>query len=634
MPSFTKLNLDQRILNALEKKGYTTPTPIQFQAIPHILEGKDILGIAQTGTGKTAAFSLPILDNLTKSNNRVKPNQIRVLILTPTRELASQIAENISGYGKELGFRHAVIFGGVAINPQIKTMSQGLDILIATPGRLLDLMNQGHVRYSNLEIFVLDEADRMLDMGFIHDVKKIIKKLPEKRQTLFFSATMPEAIAELADSILTNPAKIEVTPQATTVDRIDQRINLVAKGNKQLLLKKILKQEDVESVLVFSKTKHGANRIVQYLESESIKVAAIHGNKSQAAREKALSGFRAGSIKVLVATDIAARGIDVPGISHVINYDIPNDPESYVHRIGRTARAGKEGIAISFCDPSEKSLLRAVEKLIKFQIPVDESHPLHGVESSTPYVKADPRHTNVNNRNKSAARAESTREANERNRSSRPDTARSRDDRAKFTKRDDGRDDRRDDRNFNSRSEEDLDLKFNQEKSNVNREAFSGYKPKFGANGKRFNKDSSRFSSGKSSGGFSGDSSRPRFGEGRSDGARSDRGGFGENSRPRFSSAAGGRSEGVRSDRGGFGENSRPRFSSANGGRSEGGRSENRPSRFDNTPVADTYVSNKDGRRTDRAAPSGKGKNFSYAGVRERKIGGAKKKPFGKSWKS
>jgi ATP-dependent RNA helicase RhlE len=279
MPSFTKLNLDQRILNALEKKGYTTPTPIQFQAIPHILEGKDILGIAQTGTGKTAAFSLPILDNLTKSNNRVKPNQIRVLILTPTRELASQIAENISGYGKELGFRHAVIFGGVAINPQIKTMSQGLDILIATPGRLLDLMNQGHVRYSNLEIFVLDEADRMLDMGFIHDVKKIIKKLPEKRQTLFFSATMPEAIAELADSILTNPAKIEVTPQSTTVDRIDQRINLVAKGNKQLLLKKILKQEDVESVLVFSKTKHGANRIVQYLESESIKVAAIHGNK-------------------------------------------------------------------------------------------------------------------------------------------------------------------------------------------------------------------------------------------------------------------------------------------------------------------------------------------------------------------
>ena len=381
MPDFKKLKLSPEILAALAEKGYTTPTPIQKQAIPHLLEGRDLLGIAQTGTGKTAAFALPILDNLVKSAHKVRPYCIRTLILTPTRELASQIAENIEVYGKAFGLKSAVIFGGVSEKPQIKNLSQGLDIVIATPGRLLDLMNRAHVRYAQLEIFVLDEADRMLDMGFINDVKKIVAKLPEKKQTLFFSATMPETISSLATSILKNPVTVEVTPQSTTVEKIDQKIHLVAKGNKPMLLKSILKQDEVKNVLVFSKTKHGANKVVEHLEKHSISVAAIHGNKSQGAREKALSGFRLGEIKVLVATDIAARGIDVPGISHVINYDIPIDPESYVHRIGRTARAGKEGVAISFCDPSEHKLLQAVEKTIRYKIPVDDSHPYHGVDA-------------------------------------------------------------------------------------------------------------------------------------------------------------------------------------------------------------------------------------------------------------
>lgn len=379
MPSFSKLDLNPKILVALEAKGYNIPTPIQFQAIPPLLEGRDILGIAQTGTGKTAAFSLPILHNLAKSNVAVKNNSVRTLILTPTRELASQIAENIEAYGTNLGLRYAVVFGGVSERPQIATMQSGVDILIATPGRLLDLMNQGHIRYSQLEILVLDEADRMLDMGFINDVKKIIAKVPENRQTLFFSATMPETISNLANSILKNPVTIEITPQSTTVERIEQKLNFVEKSNKLSLLKSILKQEEATSVLVFSKTKHGANRIVEFLEKNAITVAAIHGNKSQGAREKALSNFREGKVQVLVATDIAARGIDVPAISHVINYDIPMDPESYVHRIGRTARAGRQGIAISFCDTSEKKLLQAVEKAIRFKIPVDESHPFHGV---------------------------------------------------------------------------------------------------------------------------------------------------------------------------------------------------------------------------------------------------------------
>ena len=384
MTDFKKLNLSTKILSSLNAKGYTHPTPIQKESIPYLLEGRDLLGIAQTGTGKTASFALPILDNLTKSANKVKPNGVRSLILTPTRELASQITDNINRYGSGLGLRHKVIFGGVNIKNQISDMQQGFDILIATPGRLLDLMKQGQVRYAQLEIFVLDEADRMLDMGFIHDVKKIIAKLPPKRQTMLFSATMPNSISTLAESILDNPIKVEVTPASSTVEKIDQKMNLVQKSNKLPLLTEILKQEDAKSVLIFSKTKHGANKIVKYLDDNSVDAAAIHGNKSQSAREKALDNFRKGKNKVLVATDIAARGIDVPDITHVINFDIPQDPESYVHRIGRTARAGKSGIAISFCDPSENQLLKAVEKVIKFQIPVDDSHKFHGVKPSAP----------------------------------------------------------------------------------------------------------------------------------------------------------------------------------------------------------------------------------------------------------
>jgi ATP-dependent RNA helicase RhlE len=384
MIDFKKLNLSTKILNALDAKGYTHPTPIQKESIPHLLKGRDLLGIAQTGTGKTAAFALPTLDNLTKNANKVRPNGIRSLVLTPTRELASQIADNIDRYGSSLGLRHKVIFGGVNIRNQIRSMQQGFDILIATPGRLLDLMKQGQVCYTQLEIFVLDEADRMLDMGFIHDVKKIIAKLPPKRQTMLFSATMPNDISSLAESILDNPLKVEVTPESSTVEKIDQRVNLVQKSDKLPLLKDILMQEDAKSVLIFSKTKHGANKVVEYLAEKSIIAAAIHGNKSQGAREKALDNFRKGKNKVLVATDIAARGIDVPDITHVINFDIPQDPESYVHRIGRTARAGRSGIAISFCDQSESYLLKSVEKIIKFKIPIDDSHKFHNVKPNKP----------------------------------------------------------------------------------------------------------------------------------------------------------------------------------------------------------------------------------------------------------
>lgn len=383
MTTFTELGLDPKILSALDAKGYTTPTPIQLQAIPHLLQGKDILGIAQTGTGKTAAFSLPILDNLTKSGKTVKSGCVRTLILTPTRELASQIAENIELYGKELKLRHAVIFGGVSERPQITKLQRGVDILIATPGRLLDLSNQGYIRFMNLEILVLDEADRMLDMGFINDIKKIITKIPERRQTLFFSATMPSVISGLADKILKDPVKVEITPQSTTVERIDQKINYVEKSNKLALLKRIVKEEEeATSVLVFCRTKHGSDRVEEFLRRGGVAVAAIHGNKSQGARERALGSFRDGAVQVLIATDIAARGIDVPSISHVINYDIPMDPESYVHRIGRTARAGRQGVAISFCDPSEEKLLVAVEKAINYKIPVDETHPFHDVAPS------------------------------------------------------------------------------------------------------------------------------------------------------------------------------------------------------------------------------------------------------------
>lgn len=379
MSSFKSLNLQPSILKALDSKGYKKPTPIQEMSIPHLLEGGDILGIAQTGTGKTAAFSLPILHNLSSKKVKTKAARMRCLILTPTRELASQIEDNIKLYGKGLGISSAVIFGGVSSRPQIMKLSKGTDIIIATPGRLLDLMGEGHVLFEQIETFVLDEADRMLDMGFINDVKKVIAKLPKKRQTLLFSATMPQDIAELSKSLLVNPKRVEVTPESTTVEKIDQKINFVERANKPGLLKSILKDKKINHVLVFTRTKHGANRVVQHLEREEISSAAIHGNKSQGARERALNGFRDGKLRVLVATDIAARGIDVSSITHVINYNLPDDPKSYVHRIGRTARAGREGIAISFCDPTERKLLKDIEKCINYQIPVDETHEYHGV---------------------------------------------------------------------------------------------------------------------------------------------------------------------------------------------------------------------------------------------------------------
>lgn len=379
MIDFKSLNLHASILEALETKGYINPTPIQAQAIPHLLENRDLLGIAQTGTGKTAAFSLPIINRLGTNKLKVKPARMRTLILTPTRELASQIDENIKSYSKGLKISSTVIFGGVSPRPQIMAMSKGVDILVATPGRLLDLMGDGHILFEQLEVFVLDEADRMLDMGFIRDIKKVIAKLPKVRQTLLFSATMPNDIAELANSLLKDPVRVEVTPQSTTVEKIDQKLCLVDRTNKPLLLKSILDDKNIESVLVFTRTKHGANRVVKHLEDAGIGAAAIHGNKSQGARERALDYFKRGKIRALVATDIAARGIDISNITHVINYDLPNDPKSYVHRIGRTARAGRDGIAISFCDETEVKLLKDIEKLTKMKIDVDTTQPFHGV---------------------------------------------------------------------------------------------------------------------------------------------------------------------------------------------------------------------------------------------------------------
>ena len=377
MKNFELLGLLPSIEKAIKNKGYTTPTPIQAQAIPHLLEGKDLLGIAQTGTGKTAAFSLPILNRLGKNKLKVKSKRTRVLILTPTRELASQIELNIKTYGIGLGLSTKVVFGGVGINPQVKALSQGIDIVVATPGRLLDLIGSKDILFDQLEVFVLDEADRMLDMGFIHDVKKIISLLPKQKQTLLFSATMPKDIAKLAGTLLHKPERVEVTPESTTVEKIEQKVSFLNKDNKLKLLEKILKEDEVNSVLIFTRTKHGADKVVRKLEMADIKAAAIHGNKSQNNRERALSKFRSGELKVLVATDIAARGIDVDHVSHVINFNLPEDPKSYVHRIGRTARAGRAGHAISFCDGSELKYLRQIEKHIKVKIPIDLEQPYH-----------------------------------------------------------------------------------------------------------------------------------------------------------------------------------------------------------------------------------------------------------------
>jgi ATP-dependent RNA helicase RhlE len=335
------------------------------------------MGGAQTGTGKTAAFGLPILQHLATSRNNPGPKRARVLILTPTRELAAQIDDSLRIYGRHLKLRRALVFGGVGQNPQVNTMARGVDILVATPGRLLDLMGQGHIRLDRLEVFVLDEADRMLDMGFIHDVKRVIAALPPKRQSLFFSATMAPEIVKLAHSMLTNPVKVEVNPPATTVERVDQKVMFVSRPDKRKLLAHILKDPAVSRVLVFTRTKHGANKVVRQLEQKGIEAEAIHGNKSQTARTRAMDNFRRGRTRVLVATDIAARGIDVEGISHVINFDLPNIPDSYVHRIGRTARAGADGIAISFCEESERPYLKSIERLIRHTVPIMKGHPWH-----------------------------------------------------------------------------------------------------------------------------------------------------------------------------------------------------------------------------------------------------------------
>lgn len=374
------MGLIDPLLKALQHEGYTTPTPIQAQAIPHLLEGRDLLGCAQTGTGKTAAFALPILQYLTQ--HPAKPSNkkpIRALILTPTRELAIQIEESLRAYGSQLPLQHLVIFGGVGQQPQVNALQRGVDVLVATPGRLLDLIQQGFVSLHNLEVFVLDEADRMLDMGFIHDVKRIITKLPAKRQTLFFSATMPPDIQALANTILTNPIKVEVTPASSTADTIEQYIYYVSKKDKPSLLVHLLQQnQDIKSVLVFTRTKHGADRVVKDLMRAGETAAAIHGNKSQNARQLALQNFKKGVIRVLVATDIAARGIDIDDLGHVINYELPNIPESYVHRIGRTGRAGASGVAFSFCEAEERAYLKDIQKLISKQIPVEEDHPYVG----------------------------------------------------------------------------------------------------------------------------------------------------------------------------------------------------------------------------------------------------------------
>ena len=386
--TFNELNLSAPVLRAVAQAGYESPSPIQAAAIPPVLAGRDLMGCAQTGTGKTAAFALPMLDRLTASAPR-KKGAIRALILTPTRELALQIGESFEAYGKYLTLRSTVIFGGVGQAPQVAALKKGVDILIACPGRLNDLVGQGLLDLSNIEIFVLDEADRMLDMGFVHDVKKVIAKLPGQRQNLMFSATMPKEIEQLAAGILHDPAFVKVDPVSSTVDRIQQSLYFVEKGNKKFLLPWLIKnlKPEVVNALVFSRTKHGADKIAKDLNKQGIPAAAIHGNKSQTARVTALEDFKAGKTRVLVATDIAARGIDISELSHVFNYDLPEVPETYVHRIGRTARAGADGTAISFCAPEEKEYLAGIEKLNRRQIPVVSGHPWDGVPAP---VKAAP----------------------------------------------------------------------------------------------------------------------------------------------------------------------------------------------------------------------------------------------------
>lgn len=415
---FSDLNLIPPILRAAAEAGYEAPSPVQRQAIPPVLAGRDLLGCAQTGTGKTAAFAMPILQLLSAAPAKGGKRPIRALVLTPTRELALQIDESFAAYGRHLRLRHCVIFGGVSQNPQVAQLQSGVDILTATPGRLNDLIGQGYIDLGSVEIFVLDEADRMLDMGFVHDVRRVLGHLPAKKQTLLFSATMPREIEQLADSLLHDPEKVMVTPPATTVERIEQSVYFVDKGNKRHLLAKLLRDPAVTSALVFTRTKHGADRVVRELARAGIEAMAIHGNKSQNARQNALNRFKAGSIRVLVATDIAARGIDVSGLSHVFNYDLPNVPETYVHRIGRTGRAGHAGVAISFCDFEEKAYLADIEKLTHVHIPsVEHEWPMQILEKAEPQPRA-PRSRNAQGTAKQQQREESNME--EQNQTQRP----------------------------------------------------------------------------------------------------------------------------------------------------------------------------------------------------------------------
>lgn len=378
--TFKELKIIEPILKALEEEGYTTPTPIQQQAIPVLIEGRDVQGCAQTGTGKTAAFSIPIIQRLYRNTKSGRNKEIKALVLTPTRELAIQIDESFATYGRYADVKHCVIFGGVGQKPQTDALRAGIDVLIATPGRLLDLIGQGFINLKTIEFFVLDEADRMLDMGFIHDIKRILPMLPKDRQTLFFSATMPKEIATLAASMLISPKKIEVTPVSSTVDMIDQSIYFVEKKEKTALLIDLLDDSEKESILVFSRTKHGADKIAKQLCKSNITSEAIHGNKSQNARQRALTNFKERTTRVLIATDIAARGIDIDNLSHVVNFDLPEVPETYVHRIGRTGRAGMSGVALSFCDPEELPLLKDIEKLIGKRINIIDDHGFKSLE--------------------------------------------------------------------------------------------------------------------------------------------------------------------------------------------------------------------------------------------------------------
>ena len=420
---FSHLGLADPIRRALDAKNYVHPTPIQAQAIPQLIQGRDMLGIAQTGTGKTAAFALPILHRLSAagatSGSRSERRHPRALILAPTRELAIQIGEEIQAYGRYLDLRHTVIFGGVGQRPQVAALQRGADIVVATPGRLIDLMNQGRLSLDRIQTLVLDEADRMLDMGFVRDVRRIVAALPKRRQSMLFSATMAAEITRLADQILDDPVRVEVTPRATPVELIEQTVYHVQTPDKAALLAQILKDPALSRVIVFSRTKHRANRVVERLAKNGTNAEAIHGNKSQAARQRALAGFREGKVRVLVATDIAARGIDVDGVTHVINFELPNEAESYVHRIGRTARAGAQGIALSFCDTSERAYLREIEKLIGRRISLAEGSPAGQAQQAPANAKgprADAgakraRHQRSRNRRRGSKRAASLRPA-------------------------------------------------------------------------------------------------------------------------------------------------------------------------------------------------------------------------------